>query len=248
MSRTWPCCRLGSGWDFDCALGSNHPVGGRPINDLDVTGNRWDFESGWRGVAPKREVAEMRSETAGMGRRALGVGCAAMAVASALAACGGITYTRGEPVLDTEKVESEIQNKVTDTVPGSRASVVCPGDVDIARGATFDCEATVNGQQAYVEVTQTSDQGDVTYAFESAFVSLDKVQTDISTGVSAKVPGTWTTECSPPGASGGIYVAAVGSTFTCQVSGTSAAGEQQSGQVEATVADIGGGVNWRLVQ
>lgn len=190
----------------------------------------------------------MRSAKPKPGWKTLSLFCAAVAVAFTLAACRGITYTRGAPVLDTEKIQSELESKVTESIPGSTASVACPSDVDVRPGATFDCAATVNGQQVNVKVTQTNDQGDVTYMFESAFVSLDKVQSDISTGLAAKVPGTWTTECSPEGASGGVYVADLGSTFTCQVTGTTADGEQQSGQVEATVADLGGGVSWRLVR
>lgn len=190
----------------------------------------------------------MRSPKVRTGRRALGASCAALTLVVTLAACSEITISRGEPSLDTEKIQSELQSKLTDTIPGSTASVTCPSDVEVQPGATFDCTAILNGQQFNVEVTQTNDQGDVTYVSEAAFVSLDKVQSDISTGLAAKVPGTWTTECSPQGASGGVYVAPLESTFTCQVTGTFADGEQQSGQVEATVVDLGGGVNWRLVQ
>lgn len=135
-----------------------------------------------------------------------------------------------------------------ESLPANSASVECPAYVEIRQGATFDCAALVNGQEVNVKVTQTNDQGDVTYMFESAFVSIDKVQTDISDGLAANIPGTWVTECSPAGASGGIYVATLGSTFTCQVTGTLADGEQRSGEVEATVVDINGGVRWKLVQ
>mgnify|MGYP003600226498 FL=1 len=190
----------------------------------------------------------MRSTKSRTGWRAISAPCAVVTLAVSLAGCGGVTVTRDEPSLDTDKIQSELQSKLADSIPGSTASVTCPSDVELQQGATFDCTAILNGQQFNVEVTQTNDQGDVTYVSDSAFVSLEKVQDDISTELAAKVPGTWATECSPQGASGGVYVATLDSTFTCQVTGTSADGEQQAGQVEATVVDLGGGVSWRLVE
>ena len=114
----------------------------------------------------------MRSTKSRTGWRALGTPCAVVALAVSLAGCGGVTVTRDEPSLDTDKIQSELQSKLADSIPGSTASVTCPSDVELQQGATFDC----------------------------------------------------------------------------QVTGTSADGKQQAGQVEATVVDLGGGVSWRLVE
>lgn len=189
----------------------------------------------------------MRSATARTGRWVWGATCVVVTLTVSLAGCGGFSVSR-EVLLDTERLQSDIQTQVTDIIPGSTASVTCPSEVQVREGATFECTALVNGQEAIIKVTQTNGEGDVVYESESAFVGLDKVQTDISNDLSMQLGGTWQTECRAEGASGGVYVAPLGSTFICQVTGTTADGEQQSGDVEATVVDIGGGVQWRLLE
>lgn len=189
----------------------------------------------------------MRSATARTGRRVCGATCVVVALTVSLAGCG-VSVSSGEDLLDTEKLQSDIQTQVTDIIPGSTVSVTCPSEVQVQEGVTFDCTALINGQEATIKVTQTNDQGDVVYESESAVVGLDKVQTDISNDLSTNLGGTWQTECLAEGASGGVYVAPLGSTFICEVTGTTADGEQQSGDVEATVVDIGGGVQWRLLE
>lgn len=170
---------------------------------------------------------------------------AASAVASATASKGsGFSFSiGGGDTLNTEKLQTLVQEKITEVAPGATAAVTCPGDVKAEAGATFDCTAVVNGQDATIVVTQDDADGNVSYEAKQAFLLQDKAQEAVTTFVTQKVPGTWTTTCTMPGAQGGVYIATPGSTFTCQVSGTTAEGANQTGTATVTVDDNEGNVS-----
>lgn len=75
---------------------------------------------------------------------------------------------------------------------------------------------------------------------------MDQAQDEITKEVTAEVPGTWTTTCTPPGSSEGIYLAEPGTTFDCAVTGTTEAGEQQSGTAVVTVDDNEGNISFEI--
>lgn len=173
---------------------------------------------------------------------------AASAVSSATASpSSGFSFSiGGGDTLNTEKLQTAVQAEIVKVVPNATADVSCPTGVKAESGATFDCTATVNGQQATIKVTQKDADGNVNFESQQAFLFQDKAQTAVTNFVTQKVPGTWQTACDMPGSQGGVYVAAVGSTFTCQISGTTAEGASQSGTATVTVDDNQGNVSIKV--
>ena len=93
---------------------------------------------------------------------AIGLG---LAVAVASAGCGSDT-------VDVAEVEAGIEQSLSSTT-ASVSSVSCPSDVEKEEGATFTCDAKLEGGgKAKVKVTQTSKGGDFTYAFKPGTVVL----------------------------------------------------------------------------
>lgn len=149
--------------------------------------------------------------------------------------------------LDTEKLNGIISEKIASVAPGVKVVVNCPADIRGQQGATFDCSASINGQPLVVKVRQKDDQGNVSYDAQSSILFLDQVRAKTAAQLAAQIPGKWTTTCDPAGASGGIYVATPGTTFTCSVSGTTADGTAKTGKIEVEVKDVDGNISWKLV-
>jgi hypothetical protein len=91
----------------------------------------------------------------------------AIGLAAALATLGC-----GSGRIDASKVEAGIEESLS-TATASVSSVSCPNDVEKKEGATFTCDAKLEGGgKAKVKVTQTSKGGDFTYAFKPGTVVL----------------------------------------------------------------------------
>jgi hypothetical protein len=88
-----------------------------------------------------------------------------LALALAAVGCGSDTIDAGE-------VESGIEQSLS-SATASVSGVSCPNDVEKEEGATFTCDAKLEGGgKAKVKVTQTSKGGDFTYAFKPGTVVL----------------------------------------------------------------------------
>ncbi len=88
-----------------------------------------------------------------------------LAMAFAAAGCGSET-------IDADEVEAGIEQSLS-SATASVSSVACPDDVEKKEGATFTCDAKLEGGgKAKVTVTQTSNGGDFTYAFKPGTVVL----------------------------------------------------------------------------
>lgn len=146
--------------------------------------------------------------------------------------------------LKTADVESLIKDKLISQEPSLEISVTCPEDIPVQAGGTFDCTATVNGQKLDYVVTQEDTEGNINAEPRQAVLLLKLLQDKISESVTQSSPGTWSTSCDPSGSAGGIYIAAVGSTFTCEVTGTKSDGSAGSGTITVTVEDTDGNVNF----
>ena len=66
--------------------------------------------------------------------------------------------------LDTDKLQDEIAKGIK-TQTGTAVTVDCPTDKEVKKGDKFTCsvKAKSGGKTAKVEVTQTNDDGDVTW-------------------------------------------------------------------------------------
>jgi Domain of unknown function (DUF4333) len=78
----------------------------------------------------------------------------------------------GSDTIDPAEVEAGIEQSLS-SATASVSSVSCPNDVEKEEGATFTCDAKLEGGgKAKVKVTQTSKGGDFTYAFKPGTVVL----------------------------------------------------------------------------
>jgi len=78
-----------------------------------------------------------------------------------LTACGGSVST-GKTVLNTEDVERAIEKSIREQ-RHLDARVTCPVNIEQRKGNDFSCFADVRGKRFEFRVTQTDDDGHVTY-------------------------------------------------------------------------------------
>ena len=116
----------------------------------------------------------------------------------------GFSFSFGSSDIDSARLETAIQDEIEKSVTGATAEVSCPDDIKAEAGSTFDCTATVNGQQATIVVTQKDSDGNVSFESQQAFLFMDQAEDLVTNFVTENVPGTWTTACNPPGAQGNI--------------------------------------------
>jgi len=96
-----------------------------------------------------------------MTRSWVGRGLAGALVAVALSGCSASVSVGGG--LDTEKLERTIGDEFAKSVEG-KIDVVCPDDVKLEEGNTFECTATADdGSTRQVKVTQKDDDGNVRF-------------------------------------------------------------------------------------
>ena len=113
-----------------------------------------------------------------------------LAVALAMMGCGSDT-------IDAAEVEAGIEESLS-TATASVSSVSCPTDVKKEEGATFTCDAKLEGGgKAKVKVTQTSKGGDFTYAFKPGTVVLtdDTVEPALERDLAASGLPDTTVDC-----------------------------------------------------
>jgi hypothetical protein len=83
--------------------------------------------------------------------------CAALALLVPLAGCGEKRIVAGD-------LEAKLRTSLADRSGVSVKSVSCPDDVDVEKGARFDCTAVrPDGKRVVVGVTLTNDKGGLTY-------------------------------------------------------------------------------------
>lgn len=76
---------------------------------------------------------------------------------------GNVTWEVPQTGLDMAKAEASIAAEIS-AQAGGEWTVTCPDDVPIEKGLTANCEATsADGQSVMVNITQTDDQGNVTW-------------------------------------------------------------------------------------
>ena len=65
--------------------------------------------------------------------------------------------------LDKTSLESSIETQLESKGGISDVTVTCPGDIKAQAGGTFTCTAAAQGETVTLQVTQTDDQGNVTF-------------------------------------------------------------------------------------
>lgn len=85
------------------------------------------------------------------------LGAGALVVAATLSGCSA-------QELDVDKLESTISTEMQSQLDLPAApTVTCPDSIPIEQGKVSTCTAELDGDSVDVEVTQTDDQGNVTW-------------------------------------------------------------------------------------
>ncbi len=138
-----------------------------------------------------------------------GAALATLALALSAGGCGSDT-------VDAGKVEAGIEQSLS-TATAKVSGVSCPDDVEKKEGATFTCDAKLEGGgKAKVTVTQTSNAGDYTYSFKPGTVVLtdNTLEPALEADLAASgVPGT-KVDCPA------TVKVKTGETFTCTATGS----------------------------
>jgi hypothetical protein len=93
----------------------------------------------------------------------IALGAGALLVTAALSGCSGSVSVGGSN-LDIDKLESTVATEMqTQLNLSGTPTVTCPDPVPIEQGNVFTCTAELDGDTIDVEVTQTDDQGNVTW-------------------------------------------------------------------------------------
>jgi hypothetical protein len=132
-----------------------------------------------------------------------------LAVAFATVGCGSDT-------IDAAEVEAGIEQSLS-SATASVSTVSCPNDVAKEEGATFTCDAKLEGGgRAKVKVTQTSKGGDFTYTFKPGTVVLtdDAVEPALEKDLTASGLPDTTVDCP------GTIKVKEGEKVTCTATGS----------------------------
>jgi hypothetical protein len=103
----------------------------------------------------------------------------------------------GSDTIDADEAEAGIEQSLS-SATASVSSVSCPNDVEKEEGATFTCDAKLDGGgKAKVKVTQTSKGGDFTYTFKPGTVVLtdDAVEPALEKDLTASGLPDTTVDC-----------------------------------------------------
>jgi hypothetical protein len=65
--------------------------------------------------------------------------------------------------LDHTSLEASLKTQLEATAGITGVTVTCPDNIKAEKGATFTCRATAQGETVTLDVTQTDDQGHVTF-------------------------------------------------------------------------------------
>ncbi len=76
---------------------------------------------------------------------------------------GNVTWEVPSDALDVAKLEATVAAGLAEQV-GGEWTVTCPEDIPIEQGLTANCDATsADGQSTMINVTQTDDQGNISW-------------------------------------------------------------------------------------
>ncbi len=83
---------------------------------------------------------------------------------AAVLLCLAVATVACSKSLDMDGLETELGGQLNTQLELTGITVACPDDVTAESGGTFDCTATVStGETFIVRVTQTDDEGHVTW-------------------------------------------------------------------------------------
>ncbi|WP_299487893.1 DUF4333 domain-containing protein [Acaryochloris sp. IP29b_bin.137] len=147
------------------------------------------------------------------------------------------------PLLDSDVVESTIQEQFAQQAGISVRSVACPQNVAIKVGSKFNCTITASdGKTIQAVVNQTNEQGGFTWNATNGLISYDKVEGLIRKGLQEQESLAVTPNCGTPQTR--YIIAYAGEKFKC--SATDPNGRKIPIDVSVKSDDGQVLVNWRI--
>ena len=140
--------------------------------------------------------------------------------------------------IDEGKAEEVISQSLTERFGTDVESVECP-EREAEKGDVFTCEAMIGGQPLEIEVTQTSDEGDIEAEPAQAVIDVAKAERAMAEDLSKQLATTVTVECGDES----VVIRRPGEAFTCEGS------DSQGGraQIKVTVKDVDGNIDFETV-
>jgi Domain of unknown function (DUF4333) len=156
------------------------------------------------------------------------------AIAVSLVAAGVLLLAGCSTSIDVDTLEQSVQTGLAEQL-GGEWTVQCPDSMEVQAGLTTNCMATsAEGEAVDVNVTQTDDQGNVTWEVPATGIDVAAVESSVAADLAAQVGGEWTVQCPDD------IPLEKGLTANC--SATSADG--QSTMIDVTQTDDQGNVTW----
>lgn len=160
------------------------------------------------------------------------------AFAAAIATAGALLLTGCSTSIDVNTLETSVQTGLAEQLGGDW-TVQCPDSMEIQSGLTTNCMATnADGESVDVNVTQTDDQGNVTWEVPSTGLDVASLESKVAAELATQVGGEWTVECPDD--------IPYQKDLTANCGATSADG--QTTMIDVTQTDDQGNVTWETAE
>lgn len=163
---------------------------------------------------------------------------ARVATLGALVALGVLSGCGKPAVLDVERSEVRIRERLAETYDVTVDAVACPDEVEVEEGATFTCRADVGDGQVEVDVRQTDGDGTLEVEARAAILSTPRVEADIAATLGDRFArDEVTVTCEGPA----LRIEVPEATFACQ-----AVDGDETREVEVRVRDARGALAYTV--
>ncbi|HUQ02454.1 MAG TPA: DUF4333 domain-containing protein [Kofleriaceae bacterium] len=140
---------------------------------------------------------------------------------------------------DVDKGEKLISTKLKEAT-GMDAKVTCPRGVKLAKGTVTECDVKLGDLSGRAAITQTDDQGNVSWELSEGFVISSKAEEYLTGELSKQAGGPVTVDCGER-----ARVSEPGKTFRCKATPASGA---TPFEVELTITDKQGTFDAKVVR
>jgi len=136
--------------------------------------------------------------------------------------------------IDPQSLEDTVQKGMAEQL-GGEWTVACPDSLEVQAGLTSNCVATgADGETLDVSITQTDDQGNITWEVQSNNLDVTKLQDTVASQLAEQLGGEWTVACPAD--------VPLQQDLVTDCEATSADG--QSGTITVTQTDDQGNISW----
>ncbi|QYG93865.1 DUF4333 domain-containing protein [Iamia sp. SCSIO 61187] len=151
----------------------------------------------------------------------------------------GVLAGCGKPaVLDVDRSEVRIRERLAETYDVTVDTVTCPDEVEVEEGATFTCRAEVGDGRVEVDVRQTDGEGTLEVEARAAILSTPRVEADIAATLADRFArDDVTVTCDGPA----VRIEEPEATFACE-----AVDGDETREVEVRVRDARGALAYTL--